>query len=72
MALNSTSVIRLVDLLCEGPIEGIVNGKKSIFLNETPVADNKGNLNFPKSDVSFDQKFGTRNQSTLAGFKKSN
>ena len=72
MALNSTSVIRLVDLLCEGPIEGIVNGKKSIFLNETPVADNKGNLNFPKSDVSFDQKFGTRNQSSLAGFKKSN
>tara|TARA_R100001086_G_scaffold207974_1_gene123781 strand:- start:595 stop:2991 length:2397 start_codon:yes stop_codon:yes gene_type:complete len=72
MALNSTSVIKLVDLLCEGPIEGIVNGKKSIFLNETPVADNKGNLNFPKSDVSFDQKFGTRNQSSLAGFKKSN
>ena len=31
MALNSTSVIRLVDLLCEGPIEGIVNGKKVFF-----------------------------------------
>ena len=31
MALNSTSVIRLVDLLCEGPIEGIVNGKKTNY-----------------------------------------
>ena len=31
MALNSTSVIKIVDLLCEGTIEGIVGGRKGIF-----------------------------------------
>ena len=41
MPLNSTSVIKVVDLLCEGQIEGIVGGKKGIFLNETPVKSPK-------------------------------
>ena len=41
MALNSSSVIKIIDLLCEGPIQGLVNGKQGIFLNDTPVADNK-------------------------------
>jgi predicted phage tail protein len=35
MALNSTSVIKIVDLLCEGPIEGIVGNNKGVFLDET-------------------------------------
>ena len=37
MALNSTSIIKIVDLLCEGEIQGIVGEKKGIFLDETPV-----------------------------------
>ena len=37
MALNSTSTIKVIDLLCEGEIEGIVGGKRGIFLDETPV-----------------------------------
>ena len=32
MALNSTSVIKIVDLLCEGTIEGIVDGGKNVRL----------------------------------------
>ena len=48
MSLNSTSVIKIVDLLCEGPIEEIVGGKKGIFLNDTAVVDNNGDENFPK------------------------
>ena len=30
MALNSTSTIKVIDLLCEGQIEGIVGAKKGI------------------------------------------
>ena len=44
MSLNSTSVIKIVDLLCEGPIEEIVGGEKGIFLNDTafdPIAELK-------------------------------
>jgi predicted phage tail protein len=41
MALNSESSIKLIDLLCEGPIEGLVTqSSKSIFLDETS-ADQK-------------------------------
>jgi predicted phage tail protein len=35
MALNSESTIKLIDLLCEGPIEGLVKNRNSIFLDET-------------------------------------
>ena len=37
MALNSTSVIRVVDLLCEGPIAGLVGCDEGIFLEETAI-----------------------------------
>ena len=41
MALNSESTIKLIDLLCEGPIEGLATqSSKSIFLDETS-ADQK-------------------------------
>lgn len=70
MALNSSSVIKIIDLLCEGPIQGLVNGKQGIFLNDTPVADNKGNLNFPKSEVNYNERTGVKDQKVLSGWNK--
>tara|TARA_Y100000361_G_scaffold153941_1_gene177390 strand:- start:233 stop:2266 length:2034 start_codon:yes stop_codon:yes gene_type:complete len=69
MALNSTSIIKLIDLLCEGPIESIVEGKKGIFLDETPVKTGSS-LNFPEDDFSFDLRHGTKNQSQLKDYEK--
>ena len=41
MALNSKTTLKIIDALCEGPIEGLVergdDEKKSVFLNETIV-----------------------------------
>ena len=37
MGLNSTSTIKIIDLLCEGTIEGLVNSEKGIYLDETPI-----------------------------------
>ena len=37
MGLNSTSTIKIVDLLCEGPIEGIVGGCEGVYIEETPI-----------------------------------
>ena len=68
MALNSTSVIKVVDLLCEGEIEGIVGGKKGIFLDETPVKEGT-NLNIPKKHFKFDQRTGTRGQDILGHYQ---
>ena len=39
MALNSETTIKLVDLLCEGPIEGLVKNRESVFLDETSALD---------------------------------
>ena len=69
MALNSTSVIKFVDLLCEGTISGLVSGKRSIFLEETPIATGK-KLNFKEEDVSYDFKPGGKTQSQLLQGKK--
>lgn len=64
MALNSTSVIKIVDLLCEGPIEGIVGNKKGIYLDETPIQTDDA-TNFPAEDVSHSFQLGGRNQGFL-------
>ena len=39
MALNSETTIKLVDLLCEGPIEGLIKNRESVFLDETSALD---------------------------------
>lgn len=64
MALNSTSVIRVVDLLCEGPIAGIVGTEQGIYLDETPIRTGSSR-NFASADVSYDFKPGGRTQSQL-------
>ncbi len=69
MALNSTSTIKLIDLLCEGPIEEIVGGKKGIFLDETAVKTG-GSLNFPKDDFAYELRLGTRGQKQLSDYEK--
>ena len=64
MALNSTSVIKFVDLLCEGPIAGLVGTEEGVFLEETPIRTG-GSRNFLAEDVSYDFKPGGRTQSEL-------
>ena len=64
MALNSTSVIKIVDLLCEGPIAGIVGGNEGVFLDETPIQTG-GSRNFPAQDVSYSLKLGGKTQGFL-------
>ena len=37
MALNSKTKIKLIDAICEGPIEGLTGKRKGVFLNETAL-----------------------------------
>tara|TARA_R100000030_G_scaffold12364_2_gene8274 strand:- start:1437 stop:4955 length:3519 start_codon:yes stop_codon:yes gene_type:complete len=64
MALNSTSSIRIVDLLCEGPIEGFDNFGEQVFFDETPLRTGSG-FNFPREDRDLDYRLGGRRQSRL-------
>ena len=65
MTLESTSAIKILDLLCEGEIEGWgVDGdpKKSTFLNDTPLQQADGTNNFDPNDVTVSLLHGTDSQ----------
>ena len=64
MALNSTSVIKIVDLLGEGPIQGLVGGSRGVYLDETPILSGT-KQNFEAGTVSYDFRPGERKQSFL-------
>jgi len=64
MALNSTSTIKIVDLLCEGPIAGIVGGNQGVYFDETPIQTGS-TRNFPSQDVDYDFRNGGRTQTFL-------
>ena len=76
--LKSISIFECVDLLCEGPIYGLVDqfGKKiygldmlkGIYLNDTPVMNYKGEYNY--RNVMMEINLGTENQKALNNFKK--
>ncbi len=61
--LDSKSFARVLDLLGEGEIGGLVDGAKSIFFNNTPLQAADGSFNF--KDVSYEVRNGTSNQTTI-------
>lgn len=64
--LFSAAKARLIDLVSEGEIVGLLNAKKSIYLNETPLEDSAGGSNF--DDVAYITREGTNSQTYIPGF----
>ncbi|AVX13788.1 phage tail protein [Stutzerimonas stutzeri] len=64
-SLVSIAYARLIDLISEGEIYGLVNGAASIYLDETP-ASTSGGSSF--SGFSWEQRTGSQDQPYLAGF----
>lgn len=62
--LKSKSYVKIVEVLSEGEIEGLVNGARSIYFDSTPLQNEDGTYNF--KDVVFEQKTGTLNQNAGA------
>jgi len=65
-SLRSISYAKVLDLVCEGPIVGLVNGAQSIYLNETPLQNSGGSYNF--SGFQYEFRPGTQDQSYIPGF----
>ena len=59
-SLDSRQYANVIDLISEGEIEGLVNGNKSIFLNNTPLQNKDGTYNF--QDVTIYTRNGAQNQ----------
>ncbi|MFJ2336918.1 host specificity protein J [Pseudomonas protegens] len=64
--LRSASTARMIDLLGEGPIVGLVDGLKSVFLDDTPLQNADGTFNF--QGVTVNERTGETNQSRIPGF----
>ena len=64
--LNSTAYAKLIDLLCEGEIQGLRDGLKSIYLNNTPLQNPDNTYNF--QNVTVITRNGTQAQSYIPGF----
>ncbi|MBE0438030.1 MAG: DUF1983 domain-containing protein [Methylomicrobium sp.] len=64
--LRSHAQVSLIDLLGEGEIGGLVDGAKSIFLDDTPLMSAVGGYNF--TNVEWDFRPGTPNQSIIPNF----
>ena len=71
MGLNSTSAIKILDLLCEGPIDGIEGGRKGVYLDETPLksAVDEDRDNYDPNNISYQFNPGTREQAMLPNIK---
>jgi len=52
--------------MAEGEIEGLANGWKSVYLDDTPILDASGNSNF--ESVTRDFRTGTNDQDYIEGF----
>ena len=64
MPLNSKTNLKLIDAICEGPIEGLTHHRKAVYLNETRVTLEQIK---PESEdegpaIVIEQKKGTKNQ----------
>ncbi|WP_109149621.1 phage attachment tail tip protein J [Escherichia coli] len=67
--LKSTQLLSVIDAISEGPIEGPVEGLKSVLLNSTPVLDTEGNTNISGVTVVF--RAGEQEQTPPEGFESS-
>ncbi|EAY3775210.1 host specificity protein J, partial [Salmonella enterica] len=67
--LKSSQVLTIVDAICEGPIEGPVDGLKSVRINKTPVLDRDGNAMVHGVTVVY--RVGEDEQTAMEGFEDS-
>lgn len=62
-SLNSTQYANLLDLISEGEIQGLKDGHKSIYVDNTPLQNADGTYNF--KNVTVTTRNGTQNQSYI-------
>lgn len=64
-SLRSSQHAMVVEAISEGEIEGLVDGLKSVYLNDTPIMNQSGGYNFEGASLLFTN--GSQSQSTFSG-----
>lgn len=65
-SLRSKAFARVLDVVAEGEIEGLVDGLKSVYLDGTPIQNADDSYNFQGVEIA--SRNGTQAQSYLPGF----
>lgn len=66
---RSKQAVRIVEIVSEGEVKGLVNGVQSVFLDNTPIQNKDGTYNF--SNVEAEGRIGIQDQDILGGFNTS-
>lgn len=66
---RSKQLIKIVEIISEGEIEGLADGLKSVYFNNTPVQNKDGSYNF--NNVQIEGRVGSQVQDVIAGFNTS-
>ncbi|WP_175663049.1 host specificity protein J [Burkholderia ambifaria] len=64
--LHSIARAKVLDIISDGPIVGLVKGMQSTFLDGTPIQNSDGSVNV--QNYSVDLRTGTLDQEYMAGF----
>lgn len=65
-SLISNATARVLEVVSEGEIVGLLDGLKSVYLDDTPVQNNDGTFNFAGATVQ--QRVGLPDQDYVPGF----
>jgi len=68
-SLRSKQFARVIDLVSEGEVFGLVDGLKSVYLDDTPIQNADGSYNF--EGVTLVTRNGTQSQDYIPGFPSS-
>ena len=66
---RSKQAVKIVEIISEGEIKGLIHGVQSVFLDNTPIQNKDGTWNF--SNVESEGRIGIQDQDILEGFNTS-
>lgn len=66
---RSKQLAKIVEVISEGEIEGLADGMKSVYFDNTPVQNKDGSYNF--NNVQLEGRVGSQVQDVIAGFNTS-
>nr|DAK47456.1 MAG TPA: tail protein [Bacteriophage sp.] len=66
---RSKQLVRMIDVVSEGEVEGLADGMKSVYFDNTPVQNKDGSYNF--NNVQLEGRVGGQVQDVIAGFNTS-
>lgn len=66
---RSKQLVKIVEVISDGEVEGLADGMKSVYFDNTPVQNKDGSYNF--NNVQLEGRVGSQVQDVITGFNTS-